>query len=368
LRQAEVLRRPPDWEFEQLLDFAPDALVTIAPDGAIMLVNRRLEALFGYTRAELVGEPVETLVPERFRAANGGDRRDQFEDPRTRRMVGLARCGRRKDGSEFRTEISLARVETGEGLSMTASIRDVTETARELERATTELQRSNADLEQFAYAASHDLAEPLRTIGGFAKLLGDRYEAQLDHRGRRYIERIGEGVRRLDALIEGLLVYSRVGTPTIAPEPVSCDEILAGVVAALSDSIESASAEVIVDPLPKVRADPVLLGPVFQNLISNAIKFGDPAGPRVHVSAEREDGGCRFWVRDNGIGIAPRHAERVFRIFQRLHTREEHPGAGIGLALSKAIVERHGGEMLVQPEPGGGSAFSFTVPDRHRRS
>jgi PAS domain S-box-containing protein len=368
LRRARVVKPPPDRRFEHLLELVPDALVAIDPDGAIVLVNRRLEALFGYARAELVGEPVDTLVPERFRAANGGDRRDHFQDPGTRPMAGLDRCGRRKDGSEFRTEISVAPVDTGDGLLVAASIRDVTERTRELERATAELQRSNTDLEQFAYATSHDLSEPLRTIGGFARLLTERYEGQLDDRGRHYLERIGEGVRRLDALIEGLLVYSHVGTPAIAPVPVSCDEVLGGVVAALSDSIEGASTDVTVGPLPVVRADPVLLGRVFQNLISNAIKFGAAEGSRVHVSAERQDGGWRFWVRDNGIGIEARHAERVFGIFQRLHTREEHPGTGIGLALCKAIVERHGGEILVQPEPGGGSAFSFTVPDRGGRS
>jgi PAS domain S-box-containing protein len=327
-----------------------------------VLVNRRLEALFGYTRADLLGEPVEILAPGRFRGGHSDDLRGPHP------MAGLDRYGRRRDGTEFRTEISLATIETRDGSMVMASIRDVTDRTRELERATAKLQRSNTDLEQFAFATSHDLAEPLRTIGGFATLLADRYEGRLDDRGRRYIERIGEGVRRLDALIEGLLVYCRVGTPAIAPVPVSCDELVGGVVAGLSDTIASASAEVTVDPLPMVRADPVLLGLVLQNLVSNAIKFASPDGPRVHVSAERHDGGWRFWVRDNGIGIEPRHAQRVFGIFQRLHTREEHPGAGIGLALCKAIVERHGGEILVQPEPGGGSAFAFTIPDGLARS
>jgi two-component system, chemotaxis family, sensor kinase Cph1 len=235
--------------------------------------------------------------------------------------------------------------------------------SRELERALAELERSNSDLEQFAYATSHDLSEPLRTIGRFANLLTDRYGDELDEPGRHYLERIADGVRRLDALVEGLLAHSRVGSASIERVPVSCDELVGEVVEGLSETIESASAEVRVDRLPVLGADPILLGQVFQNLISNAVKFGGLEGPRVHVSAERMDGGWRFWVRDNGIGIEPRHAERIFRIFQRLHTRDEYAGAGIGLALCKSIVERHGGTILVEPATGGGSAFAFTIPD-----
>jgi two-component system, NarL family, sensor histidine kinase FusK len=239
----------------------------------------------------------------------------------------------------------------------------VRERTAELRRSNTELSRSVGELEQFGHVISHDLSEPLRAIAGFAELLSDRYRGRLDGRADGYIHHVVNGATRMKALIDALLAYSQAGEKGINPAEVSCGVLLRDATDALSKMIEEASATVTADPLPTVRADPVLLGEVFQNLLSNAVKFSNGGGCRVHVSAERENGGWRLSFRDHGIGIEPRHADRVFDVFNRVHARDEYPGAGIGLAICRKIVESHGGEIGAQLAPGGGSILSFTLPD-----
>jgi signal transduction histidine kinase len=226
-----------------------------------------------------------------------------------------------------------------------------------------ELERSNGELEQFAYIASHDLAEPLRTITGFTELLGRRYTGQLDEKADRYIEHIVNGTTRMQRLIDDLLAYSRVGRMEIAPEPFALGDALDQVCAALSSTIAERGAVITRGPLPVVFADPPQIAQVLQNLVGNAMKFQAPGEtPAVHVAAEADDGMWRVTVADNGIGIDPRFAHRVFRMFQRLHAQHEYSGTGIGLAICQRIVERNGGRIWVEPGPDGGSTFSFTLP------
>ncbi|HUT32972.1 MAG TPA: ATP-binding protein [Planctomycetota bacterium] len=233
--------------------------------------------------------------------------------------------------------------------------------ARVQER-TAELARSNEELEQFAYVASHDLQEPLRMVSSFVQLLADRYGKVLDQDAREFIGYAADGATRMQALIRGLLAYSRVGRRGTPLSPVPAETCLRNALQQLQAAVAEGNAQVTHDPLPTVLADETQLTQLLQHLIGNAVKFRSQAPPRVHVKAERKGEEWTFSVSDNGIGIGPAHTERIFRIFQRLHTREEYPGTGIGLAICKRIVERHGGRMWVESQPGTGSTFFFTLP------
>jgi signal transduction histidine kinase len=236
--------------------------------------------------------------------------------------------------------------------------------ARELQRSNIELERSNADLETFAYVASHDLSAPLRAVSGFAQLLANRYRGRLDDAADEFISHMQSSLDHMQWIIDDLLAYSRVGRAELAPERVDLDAVLADVLRNVGTDVEEARATVTHDDLPEVGGDRGQLALVLQNLIANAIKFSVPgADPEVHVGAAREGERWRVFVRDNGIGIDPEHGERIFKMFQRLHEPEAYPGTGIGLAIVKRVVERHGGRIGVEPAPGGGSVFWFTVGD-----
>jgi len=231
-----------------------------------------------------------------------------------------------------------------------------------LRRTAEELARSNKDLEQFAYVASHDLQEPLRMVTGFVELLEKECQGALTADACTYIAYAVDGARRMRTLIDDLLTFSRVTTRAGQLEATRSEEVLEEALAALHFAIQEAGATVTHGVLPTVRADATQLAQVFQNLVGNAVKFRGAEPPRVHVEARREEGHWLFSVRDNGIGIDPEFRDRIFLIFQRLHTRREYPGTGIGLALCKKIVERHGGRLWVESEPGRGSTFFFTLP------
>lgn len=235
---------------------------------------------------------------------------------------------------------------------------------RERKQAEEELARSNRDLEQFAYVASHDLQEPLRAVAGFVGLLRMQLRDSLDAKKLEYMNFATDGVARMQALISGLLEYSRVGTGGKKPEMTDSKAALGRAIAYLGGGIREFGAKITADDLPKVCVDATQLTQLFQNLIGNAIKFCSEQTPQVHISAIREDNAWRFAVADNGIGIEPQYAERIFQIFQRLHSRDKYPGTGIGLSICKKIVERHGGKIWVESKPGSGSTFYFTIPDK----
>ncbi|MCZ4125641.1 CHASE3 domain-containing protein [Streptomyces sp. H39-S7] len=238
------------------------------------------------------------------------------------------------------------------------------DSAREqLDEQAGELRRSNAELEQFAYVASHDLQEPLRKVASFCQLLQRRYADQLDERAAQYIDFAVDGANRMQTLINDLLAFSRVGRLHAGNEPVDLEELFARTTDALSIAIEESDAKVTHDPLPAVSGDVTQLGMLLQNLISNALKFRAPErAPSIDLSARFEDGLWHFAVSDNGIGIGAEYADRVFVIFQRLHTRDAYPGNGIGLALCKKIVEFHGGTIAIDPEHTPGARIAFTLP------
>lgn len=236
------------------------------------------------------------------------------------------------------------------------------ETERQLTETMTQLQNSNRELEQFAYVASHDLQEPLRMVSSFVQLLSDRYQGQLDDKAQKYINYAVDGAMRMQVLIHDLLEFSRVSTRGSAFARTASEEIVTEAISNLNMAIDESGAVITHEELPEIFCDRRQIVQVFQNLIANAIKFCTRRPPVVHIGTKPDSEAWFFWVRDNGIGIESRYAEKIFVIFQRLHSREEYPGTGIGLALCKRIIERHGGRIWFESEPGSGTTFFFTLP------
>ena len=374
--RVEDAIRESENRFQSLSEASLEAIV-IHDDGILLSANSQYSKMFGYAPEELPGKQVIplTVAPEAIEAmrkeiATGGE--GPYES-----------TGLRKGGTRFPMEIRVREVEYKGRKARVAAIMDITERKKaeeelmkyhehleemvktrtdDLRKAMDDLARSNTELERFAYVASHDLQEPLRMVTSYLQLLERRYKDQLDGEALEFINYAVDGSTRMKTLINDLLAYSRVGTRGKEFTLTDCEDILERVLSTLQVSIKESQARVTHDPLPKLIADDTQLEMLFQNLIGNAIKFHGEKPPRVHVGVKKDEKNWIFSVSDNGIGIDPQFFERIFIIFQRLHNREDYPGTGIGLAISKRIVERHGGRIWIESQPEKGSTFFFTLP------
>jgi PAS domain S-box-containing protein len=366
LKQSEELLQEGQKHFRTVADFTYACEYWLRPDGSWAYVSPSCERITGYSAEEFAQDPglLERIIHP--------DDVALYTDHLTTELEGEGRCS-----LEFRIikcdgEVRWIAHEgqsvydtDGTWLGRRLSNRDITErklAEEQLQHYAEELARSNQDLEQFAYVASHDLQEPLRMVVSYLELLERRSRDQLDEKSVEYIDFAVDGAKRMQQMTQDLLAFSRVGTRGKSLAPTDSAAVLEEVLLGLKVAIEESGAEITHTTLPTVLADDSQLGQLFQNLISNAIKFRGVARPQVHISAELEGDKVKFAVRDNGIGIAPQFHERIFLIFQRLHTREEYEGTGIGLAICKKILQRHGGRIWLESEVGHGTTFYFTLP------
>ena len=345
--------------FRALLEAAPDAMVCTAADGRIVLVNAEAERLFGYQREELIGQPVEILVPAAARAVHAEYRAGYVAEPRHRPMgANLPLAGRRRDASTFPAEISLSAIDTDEEILVAAAIRDVTARLR-----VRELERAGQSLESLIYTLSHDLRAPLRALNGYSGALLEEYGGVLGEEGRGYAERIAAVSRQMAQLIDYLLQLSRISRAELHLQSVD----LGGEAAQIAEEIQRRDPRrrvcfAIEKPVP-VLADRKLIRTVLQNLLDNAWKFTsgrDDASIEFGTAPSRDAAVCCY-VRDNGAGFDPAYAGKLFQPFQRLHSARDFPGTGTGLASVQKIVERHGGRVWAEGAVGAGATFYFTL-------
>lgn len=366
-------RKEEEEKFRNLLESAPDAVVIVDSAGQVQLVNAQTERLFGYSRGEMIGKPVELLMPQRFHDQHVGHRRHYADSPRPREMgLGLELSGRRKDGTEFPVEISLSPLKTQGGVLISSAIRNVSdrrqaeEQIRKLNLVLNEriaqLDAANKELESFSYSVSHDLRAPLRHIDGFARILKEEYAAGLSQDGIRYLDRVVEAANHMGRLVDDLINLARIGRREISKQRVRLDDIVRQAIAELPPETRERNIEWLIEPLAHADCDPGLLKIVFSNLLANCAKF-----TRTRENAVIEVGECEsrgapaYFVRDNGVGFDPQYADKLFGVFQRLHRQEDFEGTGIGLATVQRIIRRHGGEIWAESEPDHGATFFFTL-------
>jgi PAS domain S-box-containing protein len=384
-RAVETLRLS-DARYRRLFETAQDGILILDADtGQVVDANPFMKDLLGYSQEEFLGRKLWEIGPFKGEDAS----KSAFAElQRNDRLHYEGLPLETKDGRRVEVEfISNAYLVDATRL-IHCNIRDITERMRvnqaleaankemafqieekgkradELVMINAELARSNAELEQFAYVATHDLQEPLRAVASCVQLLQKRYGGQLDARADEFITHAVDGTKRMQTLINDLLAYSRISTHAQVFASTNCEMVLHEVLANLMVAIAESGAQVTHDALPTVNGDATQLTQLFQNLIGNALKFRGDRPSKIHIGAVRKHGEWRFSVADNGIGMEPQYFERVFLVFQRLHTRKEYQGTGIGLAICKKVVERHGGRIWAESEPGLGATFCFTIPER----
>lgn len=355
-------RRQAEDQLRAVLETAPDAMVIINDEGIITLVNQQAEAMFDYRRSEMIGKPVEILIPDHLAHRHQGYRSGYFDKPKRREMgIGLELSGRRRNGSTFPVEISLGPLDTERGRWATAAIRDLSERKR-----VEKLEVSHKQMEQFSYAASHDLKAPLRNIVSLIEMLReDMQTLDLPAHISDTLELITTNTGRMHSLVQDLLEFSRVDRHEMDFQPTDLNALLDEICELIASDIEAADAEVVYSDLPVIPLDATLMRQLLQNLLTNAIKF-QAAGnkPKVTISCEVKANGWEVIVADNGVGISPQYREKVFQVFSRLHDLQEYEGNGIGLAICQKIVDIHHGRIWVEENAPQGTAFHFTVAKR----
>jgi PAS domain S-box-containing protein len=354
-------------KYRVLFESFPLGITVADGAGRILESNPESERLLGITRDEQKQREIGSEEWRIVRPDGSPMPAEEYASVRAledgRRVTNVEMGIVKPDGQVTWISVTAAPLQDGRVVVAYADISRRKEAEDKLERYAHELERSNEDLQNFAYVISHDLREPLRTTGSFLRLLDQRYAEQLDADGREFIAYAVDGVTRMRRMIEAILDLSRVETQGQALAPTDCEAVLERVLESLRYRIEETGAQVTCEPLPTVLADEAQLAQVFQNLLANALKFRrDGVAPRVHIAAQEADEWWRISVRDNGIGIEPAQAKRAFQIFQRMHTREEYEGLGIGLALCQRIVGRHGGRIWLEPAPEKGTVVHLILP------
>jgi len=353
-----------------LLDAAPDAMVIVDHEGRIVLVNAETEELFGYPRAKLLGQLVDVLVPERFRAAHAGHRAAYFGGPTGRRAMGAGQqlIALRSDGREFPAEIRLSPIETDDGLLVSSAIRDVTErlrTEQALRRTKEAAEAANAELEAFSYSVAHDLRTPLRAMGGYSENLLEDCGDKLGDEARAQLTRIVAGARHMSELIDALLTLARLTRTEPQREQVDLTALAHAIIDQLRATQPDRTVELVVADDLIVHGDPRMLRLVLDNLLGNAWKFtGRQPAARIELGREQRDGTTVYYVRDNGAGFDMSLADKLFTPFRRLHLASEFEGSGIGLATVQRIIRRHGGRVWAEGAEGAeahGATFRFTL-------
>ena len=356
-----------------LFEFAPDGYFVTDIAGIVQEANRAAAVLLGMSQKMLIGKPLAIYLTREDHAAfyallqplARGEEIHEWQmhlQPRNREKVPVSMTAtsiQDRHGNVTGVRWLFRDITIQTEVRKELRVLNVELEAR-VQQRTAELRRSNDELQQFAYSVSHDLQEPLRAVSIYVQLLAERYRGHFDSEADEFIGYAIEGTKRMHQLIHDLLDYSRVHTKEQAPTEINCEDVVSRVLK--SFDLHESNAVVTYDPLPIVVADGTQLHQLFQNLLSNALKFHGPEPPRVHISAQPREHEWLFSVRDNGIGLDPAQAERIFVIFQRLHTTREYPGTGIGLALCQKIIRRHGGRIWVESEPGKGATFYFTLP------
>lgn len=353
--------------FHAIVETTPSAIVLINSEGKIAYINSQTEKLFGYTRSELIGQQTEILIPERYKAKHPHFRKIFFEAPSTRSMgEGRELFAVRKDKTEFPVEIGLNPLVTTDTTFVLASIIDISE--RKIQEKTIkqqlfELELKNKELEHFAYITSHDLQEPLRTVSNFIKIIEEDATPDLDPKISEYLGVINFATNRMSFLVKALLDFSHLGKNKVLAK-TDLNQLLAEVMHELDDIIVESDAKIIVGHLPLLNVYAFELRLLFQNLIVNAIKFSKKDNiPEIQIGCDEIAGEMQFYVKDNGIGIQSIYFERIFNIFQKLHSEKEYKGNGIGLANCKKIVELHGGKIWITSELNVGTTIFFTLND-----
>ncbi|WP_224268278.1 sensor histidine kinase [Haloprofundus salinisoli] len=345
---------------DDILDAIPDVFYVLDENGALKRWNQTLSEVSDYTDEDISSMTAADFFEDDNRDAAVAAVRESFDSGSVSVEIDL----HTKGGDTVPFEFVGSTLEDTSGDSVLAGIgRDVTDRVEREQR----LEESNERLEQFAYAASHDLQEPLRMISSYLRLIEDRADEELTEETEEFLEFAVDGADRMRNMINGLLAYSRVENQGEPLEPVDLNEVVGDVRDDLNVRITESDADVDIEELPRVAGDERQLHQVFQNLLSNALEYSGDGPPRVHISADRDSSMWEVSVRDEGIGIEPDEQDRIFAVFQRLHSQNDHQGSGIGLALCERIVERHGGEIWVESEPSEGTTFSFTLPaeDEH---
>ncbi|HTA61755.1 MAG TPA: ATP-binding protein [Bacteroidia bacterium] len=343
-------------KFKGLLESAPDAIVIMDNEGFIQLVNAQTEKLFGYERIDLLSQSISLLIVDGNKNSIIDQEKFFLKLSQMRRLV-LDVYGRKKNGHEFPIEINFSPLQTEDGLLVSVAIRDISD-----RKYIKELERKNIELEQFVYIASHDLQEPLNTITSFISLIDEEYKGKLDNEGETYIDYIRESANRMTMLITDILEYSRIGRKSEF-EVMDCNKIVNQVIDDMNATLVETNAKVVCDKLPTIKGYPIEIRLLFQNLLSNAVKFHKKnVSPSIKIYVCDENEYWHFTVEDNGIGIDEKHKDKIFVIFQRLHSTRKYDGTGIGLAHCKKIIELHHGKIWVESVENEGSKFHFTLP------